>query len=281
MCFLSVFVIGQVPATNIYVFDMEVLNTKDIYSFTNPRIITGDNINGYDNQPQFINDELYITSQRDNEQTDIYKFDLDKRIQTRITGTAESEYSPTGTPDGKHISVVRVSADGNETQQLWKLPVNGGEATLLLDSITGVGYHEWLSPQIVALFIVGEPHKLLLVNAKTGDFRKVRSNIGRCLKKTPDGNLSFVHKSEAEGWYIKIVNPANFTIRPVIATLPDSEDFVWTADGTLYMAKGSKLYRYKSGLDDDWYEIADFKGYDIKNITRMAISGNKIVLVAN
>ncbi len=280
LCLLPVFVLGQLPATNVYVFDMKVFNTSDTYSFTNPRLLTGDNFEGYNNQPQFINGELYITSQRDSLQTDIYKFNLKKRVQTRITGTIESEYSPTAMPDNKHISVVRVSADGNDTQQLWKLPATGGKASLLVDSITAIGYHEWLNERIVALFIVGEPHQLILANTKTGDFRKVRSEIGRCLQKTPEGNLSFVHKNEEEGWYIKVVNPANFTIRPVIATLPGSEDFVWTPEGTIYMANGSKLYRYKSGLDDDWYEVADFSSYGIKKITRMAIENNQIAIVA-
>ena len=42
---------------------------------------------------------------------------------TRVTNTPESEYSPTVTPDGAHISVIRVEADG--TQRLWRFTIDG------------------------------------------------------------------------------------------------------------------------------------------------------------
>ncbi len=270
---------AQAPASNIYVFDMNISRTTDYYSFTQPRLITGNNLAGYDNQPMFIDGSLYITSQRDEQQTDIYKFDLAEKKQTRITGTLESEYSPKKTFEEGVISVVRVSADSNQTQQLWKLPAEGGKAELVAEDVEGVGYYEWLNRKVVAMFIVGEPHTLILVNSTTGDTRKVRSNIGRCLQRTPSGSLAFVHKDDSEGWYIKVVNPGNFTIRPVVATLPDCEDFYWSEDNVLYMANKSKLYRFKLGMDDEWTEVADFSEYGLNNITRLAVSKKQVVLV--
>lgn len=279
LCLFSTLIFAQLPANNIYVFDMEASATRDVYRFTKPKLINGNNLGGYNNQPQFIKGQLYISSQRDGKQTDIYKFNIDRKMQTQITQTAESEYSPTPMPDGQHISVVRVSADGLDNQQLWKIPMNGGEAELMLNDIAQIGYHEWISESMVALFIVGEPHTLFLVDTETGDIRQVRSDIGRCLRMNPDGKLTFVHKSELEGWYIKSVNPRNSSIRPIIKTLPESEDFAWGTDGTLYMAKGSKLYRFNSGLDNDWRKVADFSNYGIKNIQRIAVSRNRIALV--
>ena len=44
----------------------------------------------------------------------------------RVTNTPESEYSPTVTPDGAHISVIRVEADG--TQRLWRFTLDGRDA---------------------------------------------------------------------------------------------------------------------------------------------------------
>jgi len=277
LCTFSIF--AQLPATNIYVFDMEVSAIRDIYRFTKPKLINGNNLNGYNNQPQFIRGQLYITAQPDGEQTDIYRFNIDRRMQTQVTATAESEYSPTPMPGGQHISVVRVSADGNENQQLWRIPANGGDAELMLDSIAQIGYHEWINESMIALFIVGEPHTLFIINTLSGDVRQVRSDIGRCLRMNPDGNLTFLHKSELEGWYIKSVNPTNFAIRPIVKALPECEDFAWAQDGTIYMAKGSKLYRFKVSLDNDWREVADFSAYGIKNIKRIAVSNNRIALV--
>jgi len=277
--FISMSISAQLPETNIYVFDMEASAVRDVYRFTKPKFINGNNLKRYNNQPQFIRGQLYITSQRDGKQTDIYRFNLDRRMQTQITATPESEYSPTLTPDGQHISVVRVSADGNDNQQLWRVPMMGGEAELMLDSIAQIGYHEWINESMIALFIVGEPHTLYVVDTESGDVRQVRSDIGRCLRVNPDGNLTFIHKSELEGWYIKSVNPRNFAIRPIVKTLPECEDFAWAQDGTLYMAKGSKLYRFKASLDSDWREVADFSDYGITNIKRIAVSNNRIALV--
>ncbi len=283
LCAFTMSVFAQLPVNNIYVFDMEVSSIRDIYRFTKPKLINGNNLNSYNNQPRFIKGQLYISSQRDGKQTDIYRFNINRRMQQQITRTDKSEYSPTLMPDGQHISVVRVSTDGFDNQQLWRIPLNGGEATLMLKDIAGIGYHEWVNESMVGLFIVaeqeGDPHVLYLVNTETDEVREVRSDIGRCLRVNPDGKLTFVHKSELEGWYIKSVNPKNFSIRPIIKALPDSEDFAWTSDGTLYMAKGSKLYKFKSSLDNDWREIADFSNYGIKNIQRIAISNNKIALV--
>lgn len=283
LCSFAMSVFAQLPINNIYVFDMEISSIRDIYRFTKPKFINGNNLNGYNNQPRFIKGQLYISSQRDGKQTDIYRFNINRKMQQQITRTDESEYSPTLMPDGQHISVVRVSTDGFDNQQLWRIPLNGGEATLMLEDIAGIGYHEWVNESMVALFIVGEqegdPHVLYLVNTATSEVREVRSDIGRCLRMNPDGKLTFVHKSALEGWYIKSVNPNNFAIRPIVKALPDSEDFAWTPDGTLYMAKGSKLYKFKSSRDNDWREIADFSNYGIKNIQRIAISNNKIALV--
>ena len=81
---------------------------------------------GYDNQPTFTPDgrALLFTSARGevsskcgSPQTDIYRFELQGRTLTRVTETGDCEYSPTVTPDGRHISVIQVEPDG--TQRLW------------------------------------------------------------------------------------------------------------------------------------------------------------------
>ena len=53
--------------------------------------------------------EMYFSSNRPNGlgQTDIYRYDVASGTTTRVTNTPDSEYSPTMTPDGGHISVIR------------------------------------------------------------------------------------------------------------------------------------------------------------------------------
>ena len=67
---------------------------------------------GYNNQPSFTPDgaAILFTSNRGAAQTDIYRYDIASSETTRVTNTAEGEYSPTVTPDGAHISAIRVEA---------------------------------------------------------------------------------------------------------------------------------------------------------------------------
>src|SRR6266851_5239494 len=50
--------------------------------------------------------------------------------------TPEGEYSPTVTPDGAHISVIRVEADG--TQRLWRFTLEGRAPELVLERVKPV-----------------------------------------------------------------------------------------------------------------------------------------------
>src|SRR5262249_864272 len=123
---------------------------------------------GYDNQPYFIpsGKELFYTSIRKDEQADIYKYDLTKKSEIPFTNTPESEYSPTLTPDKRFISVVRGEAD--KKQHLWRFPLSGGKPEILIPSVEPVGYHCWLSSNTVALFVLGEPPTLQIVNLSGG-----------------------------------------------------------------------------------------------------------------
>ena len=86
-------------------------------------IIAGRNIsnnNGYDSQPSFSENGSYLlwSSERDNGQTEIYRYSVDGKVINRITQTPVSEYSPTYMYGNKYISAVVVERDS--TQRLWK-----------------------------------------------------------------------------------------------------------------------------------------------------------------
>ncbi|MDT7604642.1 MAG: hypothetical protein QOF61_2639, partial [Acidobacteriota bacterium] len=140
------------PDTDIFVVELKSEGGKLV--FGQPANIT--RRVGYDNQPSFLPDgqTLLFTSQREGDQTDIYRYDLRTRATTQLTSTPESEYSPTLMPGGKFFSVVRVEAD--KTQRLWKFPLAGGAASLVLDNVKPVGYHLWLDARTLALFVLGD-----------------------------------------------------------------------------------------------------------------------------
>src|SRR5258705_12870036 len=123
---------------------------------------------GYDNQPSFAPDgrSVLFTSLRGGAQTDIYRYDIAAGRVERVTNTPESEYSPTESPDGAHISVIRVEADG--AQRLWRFTMDGTQPELVLADVKPVGYHAWGDDHTLALFVLGRPATLQIADTRTG-----------------------------------------------------------------------------------------------------------------
>src|SRR5258707_11804345 len=152
------------PATDIFVIDLTTTPGGKL-KLGQPVKITS--WAGYNNQPAFMPDgqSILYTSIRD-KQADIYRYDIHSGATTQITKTPESEYSPTLMPDGKSISVVRVEADN--TQRLWKFPLaDGAPPSLILEKINPVGYQLWIDDHTLALFILGKPNTLQIVDTRT------------------------------------------------------------------------------------------------------------------
>ena len=266
------------PATDIFVVDLRTTAAGNLKPGQPVKITEWA---GYNNQPSFLADgqSLLYTSIRD-KQADIYRYDLRAGATTQITRTPESEYSPTLMLDGKSISVVRVEADG--TQRLWKFPMAGGEPSLILEKIKPVGYHLWVDADTLALFVLGKPNTLQLVDLRTGKSEWVADNPGRILRRVPHQNkFSFVHKVSDQEWLIKIFDLRTRSVATFIRTFPGVEDYAWTPSGVLLMANGSKLFSRKES-DFAWVELADFAHAGLKNITRIAVSpkGDRIAVVA-
>lgn len=271
-----------IPTTKVYAFKM--IQKGENYHFTNPQYLSGFNPNGYNNQPHFVDDHtLYITTQfPDDNQTDIYSLDLLSKKLTRVTATVEGEYSPTVMPASNTFSAVRVEADGEGTQRLWKFPMDRTSyGQVIFEDIKGVGYHHWLTPEKVALFIVDQPNKLMIANQSTGAAVEMLTNIGRGFQKLGNDKLAFIHKTAADTWYIKEMDSYTYRFKNIIETLPKSEDFIYLSDGTFLMGNGSKLYKFNKVFDTGWKEVADFKHYGITNITRLAVSKNGTIAIVD
>tara|TARA_B110000503_G_C7155613_1_gene417192 strand:- start:3046 stop:3339 length:294 start_codon:yes stop_codon:yes gene_type:complete len=50
------------------------------------------------------------------------------------------------------------------------------------------------------------------------------------------------------------------------------QDCTWLNDSQILIGSGSKLYIYDTFLNSDWKEVANLSEYNIKNITRLAVS---------
>jgi WD40 repeat protein len=266
------------PATDIFMIDVTTTRAGNL-KVGQPVKIT--DWAGYNNQPSFMPDgqSILYTSIRE-KQADIYRYDISHATTTQVTNTPESEYSPTLMPDGKSISVVRVEGDG--TQRLWKFPLTGGAPSLVLEEIKPVGYHLWVDTDTLALFVLGKPNTLQLVDLRSGKAEVIAENPGRILRRVPHENkFSFVHKVSDQEWLVKTFDLKTRNVATFIQTFPGAEDYAWTPSGVLLMANGSKLFARKKS-DFAWIELADFSNAGLKNITRIAVSakGDRIALVA-
>ncbi len=265
------------PATDIYLVGIAA-DQDGIQITSQPRNVT--NRAAYDNQPFFLPDGqsfLYTCRQEDG-QMDTCRYDLATQSVAKVTQTPEGEYSPTPMPDGKSFSVIRVESDG--TQRLWKFTMAGTEPSLLLKDVKPVGYQAWGDASTVAMFILGEPPTLQVADIETNKVEKLEENIGRSLHKIPGQRaVSFVHKTTDEEWWIKRLDLTSRKASPIVKTLPGSEDYAWTPDGTLIMGKEDKLFSYRPERDQDWQEVKGLTG--VVGITRITVSpkGDSLALV--
>jgi dipeptidyl aminopeptidase/acylaminoacyl peptidase len=276
--------IAQVPDADIWLLDMKKEN--DQYAFSNPKNIT--NRQGYDNQPSFSPDGkmLLYTSIREDNQADIYKYDLAAGTTAQLTKTATSEYSPTVMPGGKSVSVVMVEKDSS--QRLWKYPLKGGKPKLVLPRIDSIGYHCWYDKRKVALFMLTRPFTLQMASLASNELVLLGKDIGRSIHRINMNKKSlilYVYSAphEPSRYIVACDENGKHDYIPAIKTPQGSEDLAVMNGHILLMAQGSKLMKYDLLKDKIWTEIADFSAYGITNVTRLAVSadGTKLAVVSN
>ena len=277
--------VAQLPNTQVYAFDLGRDGAG--FTFLKCKMLTAFNPYGYNNQPQWINNnELYLAVQfpNDTNQTDIWSLSLINNVISRVTATPESEYSPTLMPDRRSISCVRVDAGRSPTQRLWTYPLDRSSTGKdLLSLHPNVGYHCWLSDKKLALFMVdGSNNYLKLVNSEDQSSIQLTSGIGRSLARMNDGKLAYVHKQTAQQWVIKTLDPQSYSGTVISETVAGSEDFALLSDGTFLMGQGAKMYAmYPSDPQKQWREVADLSQFGVINIKRLAVSreGDRIAIV--
>ena len=270
---------AQAPSTAIMLFDYEI--EDGVVSLDNPKLLTDFNAGGYNNQPSFFSEDLlYISSDhRGDNNTEIIALDLSANKLTRVTKTTQSEYSPTMMPDGKHFSVIRQKNTEPMDQHLWQYPIDrSGEGKAIIDDLTNVGYHCWIGPYKVIMFLVDDPHQMVEYNTVTGEQEIIAKDIGRSLYRR--GNvLYYLEKVSRKFWYIKAYNFVHNTVEVVTQALREKEDFAIAHDGTFIMSSGSILFAFSPDKDKTWRKVVDLKDHGLSNVTRIALTDSKIAMV--
>src|SRR6185369_2374063 len=193
VCFLLTCKSFGQTASEIFLFDLSI--QKENITLSNPKNIT--NHEGYDNQPSFHTDLpiIYYASFNDEGRSDIKYYNYKTGETKSLTNSPEREYSPTLTLDKQFISCI-IQRD-NGAQDLGKYPVNGGEPTVLINTLV-VGYHVWVDNSHLGLFVLGQngdSNELHYFRLPTKSDTIVAQNIGRSLHKIPgESAISFIEK---------------------------------------------------------------------------------------
>lgn len=267
------------PATDIYLLEIAERDGRVIVLGAPARVTDRD---GYDNQPAFTADAgaILYTSIRDG-QADTYRYDIRTAGTTRVTRTAESEYSPTPVPGAGRFSVVRVERDS--TQRLWSFDHDGSDPRLVLPDVAPVGYHAWIDARRVALFVLGDPPTLQVASTTTGAARVRARGIGRSLQPVPGrGALTFT-QAIGEQWWIRELDLDRRQIR-ALAPIPGADEYhAWTPGGSLLGGHGTGIYQWERRGTGAWRLVVDMAESGLGTVTRLAVSpdGQRLAVVVD
>ncbi len=265
---------AQLPSVDIYYGKLGQAN--GIWSLSDMKNITARV--GYDNQPSFSTDggTIYYTSIQDSFQADIYTYVLSTGVTTQLTNTLESEYSPVVLLNGKGFSVVRVEKDS--TQRMYAFKNDGSKPKVMMDKIDSVGYYCSIADKQYAFFMVTDTPTLVLADAKKQTTKVIDNNIGRCIKVIPgEQAISYIVKNSDNEYMLKRFDLTTQT-SSLITMLPGvSEDFIWTANGDILMARDNQIWMFSYKAEKkQWSRIITIKELKGKKIYRLALAADGI-----
>lgn len=230
---------------------------------------------GYDNQPVFLTDAsgILYSAIDSSGQADIWQYDLRSRRRTRLTRTAESEYSPTMMPGSTRFSVVRVERDS--TQRLWSFRLDGSDPQLVLESLAPVGYHAWLDQFRLAAYVLGTPSSLHVIRRDGSEDEVRATHIGRAIQRVPAQNwYSFVQLDSTRAPWIVAQPFEGGPVSRLVRLNEDNEFYTWAPDGALLSATKGTVVRWNGvgGEGSAWVPIATLVPLAMRNISRLAVS---------
>lgn len=268
---------AQLPETDLWLFKIKTEDKKWILG-------EGKNITsrkGYDNQPFFTPDNksiLYVSIREDN-QADVYRYDLGKQQAFQLTKTKESEYSPNYTPDCKSISCVVVEKDS--TQRLWLYNLDGTVKKCYNEGIDSIGYYSWLTNDTLLYYKLTEPHSLRIY-IETGKIDKWLCDHPTRAFKTIEGNRFMYGIKDSLSVQYRSYNTVIRKSDEYASHKSKSEDFVWNKTYGLVKSEGTQILQYDQKTRS-WNVLFDFASSGIKKITRFAfdLKNKNVVIVDN
>ncbi len=248
---------------------------------------------GSNSQPAFTPDGAAVVyASGRSGSNNVYRYDFGSGSSTADTATTENLYSPTPLADGSGFSAIRVvTADpayGIEMNEpsLWRFGWDGKPVAPVVPT-KRIGYHAWVTPSLLAAFIVDDvpernQHRAVLIDRATGRQTPLTAKPGRSFGRTPDGQrATFVDQTDADHWVVAAMGPGDTQPQVLVETppLPEgdkpanrSQYFAWLPDGSLLMARGHLFLRWDGKFGSSFQPFADLPelGGAVRNIAASA-----------
>ncbi|MCE3228870.1 MAG: hypothetical protein K0S32_3421 [Bacteroidetes bacterium] len=279
---------AQLPNTDLWLFSLK--NEKGIYS-----VEKGENITkriGYDNQPCFSEDgkTIYYVSTRDDNQADIYLYNIGGKKSIQFTKTRESEYSPTIMADKKNLASVVVLSDSS--QIILPIGLKTASTTIYPDHKTkfedkaiskmdSVGYFTFLNEDTVLYYKLTSPHSLRSLSLKTGKDNFIASSPVRGFKAINRNEFIYGIKDSSKVSFYRY-NCVLQKASKYAEYNSTNEDILWHPQLGLLKSEGSKILRYLE-KENSWVLLFDLEPFKVTKITRFTFDNKtkQLVVVDN
>ena len=254
---------SQLPETDIWLFKLkkekEILKLAEGNNFTSRK--------GYDNQPSFTPDgkNILYVGVYDEKQSDVYKYDIAKKIITQLTKTKESEYSPAYSPDNKSITCITVEPDS--VQQIWYYNLDGTRKKCVDPRIDSIGYYTWLNKDTLLYYKLTSPHSLHKFNTISKEDHWICDDPTRAFKKINNTIFIYGIKKDSTEINYRVYHVLNKRSDEYANHKSKSEDFIWINNIGLLKSEGAQILLYNE-IHKTWPVLFDFSSYGIKKITR-------------
>jgi hypothetical protein len=268
---LSFFLGTAHPNTEIYLIDIAVSETD--FTISNFRNIS--NNDGYDSQPSFADNNTLLYSRTHQGQTDIARYVISENNYYWINhSTSGGEYSPQSFPKSKNVAAVRLDTSG--LQRLYLYDFKTMESTLLIEGLQVAYYSFFDKKTILSSVLSGNNLDLVISNLSKKTNDTLIENVGRSIHKVPNtkDTMSYTSVNEDENMDIFQLDMKSLESF-FVAELPIGiQDHIWLDDSKLLIGSRDKLFMLDLFENGDWKLVADLSEFNIKNITRLALSPN-------
>tara|TARA_R110000787_G_scaffold86285_3_gene183991 strand:- start:6894 stop:7769 length:876 start_codon:yes stop_codon:yes gene_type:complete len=265
--------------TEVFVMDLEF--SENGFNVDNFKNIS--NNPGYDSQPFFIDNEQIAYAKTYDNQTDIAEFHLKNESQINLSETKiGGEYSPQKIPNSNNYAAVRLDTTG--LQRLYKYDSNTKQSSLLVENLQVAYYSFYDENRLLSSVLSGANLDLVYsdLSKKSNDTLLVK--VGRSIHKVPNtiNTMSYTSVND-EGnmdvYQLDITTLESFFVDQLPVGI---EDHIWLDESTLLIGSLDKLFLLDLFGNGDWKLVADLSKYNIKDITRLAVSpdGSKLAMVA-